>query len=693
MMVAGITAALNSSGVLNVVGTDADDQLHFSKTSGYVSIDGVSDSWAAKKVTSIIVDLGDGNDFVSLDSFANGGQQKLKEKVKIRSSAGNEHVRLANLHDVYFSGESQNLGVTTTGAAKLNGVLLNVSSSVVVSLSSGVLTVTATDGNDNLLFQQSGGKISIVGVSGSWSAAKVNSIVVRLQDGIDYVSLDSLGNGGTQAMFENVTVYSGSGSQIVHLADGHQVNFSGAGQTLNVATDGTATLDGQVLDLYKPLPSDPMQSTEPAPSPMELATTPVVLPGDYDGSGTVDASDYLIWRKTLGQTGPGLAADGNSNNQVDPGDYDIWRAHLGETAAVPTGNWFDTNIQDAALRSLGSSLYSDGLINRGDMMSLFQSVQDGGIVDATEFTDLGSIVSTTTLFGTFDYVWKLSSYIVNGNAANAKYQGQTLGNLAAGSTATKLANLVNKWFMGLDRPTASGTYRNVAGTLFVNGASYTDVKQGAVPNCYFTASLAEVAWRNPNTVTNMFIVNGDGTYTVRFYNNSAAEYVTVDSYLPTTTATGYLIYASPNQIFNNSSNELWVALAEKAYVQLNEMGWSRAGMTGSGQNAYSATASGAVWMPLGTITGQATASSTYAGQSPSFNIFVAAFNAGSAIAFSSLSNPASSSIVANHAYAVVGYDSTSQTVTLFNPWGIESGLTTLTWSQIQANFICFDRTA
>ena len=31
----------------------------------------------------------------------------------------------------------------------------------------------------------------------------------------------------------------------------------------------------------------------------------------------------------------------------------------------------------------------------------------------------------------------------------------------------------------------------------------------------------------------MFIVNGDGTYTVRFNNGSQSQYVTVDSYLPT----------------------------------------------------------------------------------------------------------------------------------------------------------------
>src|SRR5262249_12593335 len=55
------------------------------------------------------------------------------------------------------------------------------------------------------------------------------------------------------------------------------------------------------------------------------------LTGDYNFNGVVDAADYIVWRKSVGQTGPGLAADGNLNNQIDSGDYDIWRAHFGQS--------------------------------------------------------------------------------------------------------------------------------------------------------------------------------------------------------------------------------------------------------------------------------------------------------------------------------------------------------------------------
>ena len=32
---------------------------------------------------------------------------------------------------------------------------------------------------------------------------------------------------------------------------------------------------------------------------------------------------------SLGQSGTGLAADGNGNNQIDVGDYDVWQPHFG----------------------------------------------------------------------------------------------------------------------------------------------------------------------------------------------------------------------------------------------------------------------------------------------------------------------------------------------------------------------------
>jgi hypothetical protein len=61
--------------------------------------------------------------------------------------------------------------------------------------------------------------------------------------------------------------------------------------------------------------------------------------GDYNRSGTVDAGDYIIWRKTFGQTGTGLMADGDRSGAIDAGDYDVWLANFGEVAtSIPGGS-------------------------------------------------------------------------------------------------------------------------------------------------------------------------------------------------------------------------------------------------------------------------------------------------------------------------------------------------------------------
>ena len=51
---------------------------------------------------------------------------------------------------------------------------------------------------------------------------------------------------------------------------------------------------------------------------------PSAAMGDFNADGIVDAADYAVWRKTLGQTGAGLAADANGNHEVDAGDFNIW---------------------------------------------------------------------------------------------------------------------------------------------------------------------------------------------------------------------------------------------------------------------------------------------------------------------------------------------------------------------------------
>ena len=66
-------------------------------------------------------------------------------------------------------------------------------------------------------------------------------------------------------------------------------------------------------------------------------------PGDYSRNGFVDAADYVVWRKSLGQIGAGLMADGTGplgapDGVVDALDYEFWTTHFGETAFAAAGS-------------------------------------------------------------------------------------------------------------------------------------------------------------------------------------------------------------------------------------------------------------------------------------------------------------------------------------------------------------------
>ena len=55
------------------------------------------------------------------------------------------------------------------------------------------------------------------------------------------------------------------------------------------------------------------------------------LAGDYNGNGTVDSADYVVWRKSLDQVGNDLPADGNSDGRVNEEDLDFWQSRFGNS--------------------------------------------------------------------------------------------------------------------------------------------------------------------------------------------------------------------------------------------------------------------------------------------------------------------------------------------------------------------------
>ena len=350
------------------------------------------------------------------------------------------------------------------------------------------------------------------------------------------------------------------------------------------------------------------------------------------------------------------------------------------TVQGTNNDWYSQNLKDAGLINLTRSLAADGNLSRKDMIDLFRDGEDNSAIDATELVDLRTIVNNASRFTMLDYVRVLSGNVVNGNIANQWWTGgntskTTLGNLFAGSSAAQMEKLIGKWFLGSDRPTASSSanYQAISGSLFQNGISTDDIKQGDLGDCYYLATLSAIAQEKPNYIQNMFINNGDNTFTVRFFNNAVANYVTVDQYLPTD-AYGKLIYASPGSSYNNSSNELWVALAEKAYAQLGELGWSRPDNT---TNAYSSIEGG--WMDYVTrqVTGLDATMQQVTNMTKTQLIDLVNSNK---VLTAGFVNGANYGVVNNHAYTVTSYNSANGTFSVRNPWGYQDA--NLTWEQL-----------
>ena len=68
-----------------------------------------------------------------------------------------------------------------------------------------------------------------------------------------------------------------------------------------------------------------------------IGPTPAGTLGDYNDDGSVDAADYVVWRRHLGTTFTLPHEDPSATpNDVTPEDYNVWRTHFGEGTSIGT---------------------------------------------------------------------------------------------------------------------------------------------------------------------------------------------------------------------------------------------------------------------------------------------------------------------------------------------------------------------
>ncbi|WP_298966371.1 C2 family cysteine protease [uncultured Methylobacterium sp.] len=332
----------------------------------------------------------------------------------------------------------------------------------------------------------------------------------------------------------------------------------------------------------------------------------------------------------------------------------------------------DMGIHDDVCRLIQGDTLDDGA-----MATILQDAAWGGVTasDFDSLRALGGMLNAPGGIQTSDYVCAISRSLIDGDPANAHWTGggvaTDLGDLHAGSSEVQADRLIDKWFHGTDEPSLSGLadagrYRPEDKPLFHDGGpAYTDVNQGSLGDCYLLSSLAEVALRDPDTIRSMFTDNHNGTYGVRFFDHDGqADYVTVDDRVP---MRGDQWANGAHETFANGDVS-WVALAEKAYAELNGAG----GVPDGGETRPSGDAyhliEGGYADPISEITGKPVARC-----SPDLHEAVSALLHGQEVLMSTPESVHMPDLVKGHMFEVLGYDTRSERFEIHNPWGAAYG--------------------
>jgi hypothetical protein len=369
-----------------------------------------------------------------------------------------------------------------------------------------------------------------------------------------------------------------------------------------------------------------------------------------------------------------------------------WTAATKFTATTTPSSML-SELQNSGVRTDVGNLMVSQSLSYQSMMKILDDAAVGGMT-ATKFSTLKTLASLLNIAGgisTSSYVQQITDDVIYGDPANAYWTGGAathvgLGNLSSTSTQTQVDKLIGKWFLGTDLPSTnlsavggSGKSQYLPDTASLFGTTstpnYLDVNQGNVGDCWFVSTLAEVALQNPSAIESMITSNGNGTYELRFYLGGKPEYITVNDYLPTWTSPW--TNGSTLEFANDPNNSpIWAELIEKGFAQLNAEPSAIHGQTGVSANAYEGIAGGYPQNALAELTGQS--SVTYRGSQlvTDASIIGSAFESGEEAElctpqFYNGSTPVefNGDLVSLHCFEVIGYDPTTQTFTLHNPWG------------------------
>jgi hypothetical protein len=400
--------------------------------------------------------------------------------------------------------------------------------------------------------------------------------------------------------------------------------------------------------------------------------------GDFDSGA--NGSFALVYPSLIAGSADGLAA-GDAIETLSAPDAGAANVAAAEPSVLD-------ELQNPRIRTVvADELGANDTLNYHGMLHVLDVAARGGM-NAGKFGALDTLVSLMNApdgISTSAYVQNISHSLIDGDPANADWTGGApesipLGNLSATSKQADVHELIGKWFLGTDLPSTAHTgseaaYEVQKGPLFAADGvpTYHDVNQGELGDCWFVATLAEVALQDPSAIEEMITKNGNGTFGVRFFVDGHADYVTVNKELPVTNDGLEWNNGSSLKFANGANGDpLWAELVEKAFAQLNAEPNAVHGALGEPINAYEGIAGGEADNALAEITDQKSveyASDQLVADAATIG---AAFDSGEEVELGTDTLPKSyrgHDLVKEHVFEVIGYDASTDSFTLHNPWG------------------------
>ncbi len=480
------------------------------------------------------------------------------------------------------------------------------------SLANGQLSILGTEGDDVITVRhlpaqfRTPVQLRIDGINQTFDPTKISKIVVQSGEGNDTISMIAPRAAMGRANY-SLELWGGAGDDTLTGSLNADRLFGGAGNDVLRGGSGNDLLDGGEGD-------DQLYGEAGADTLFGDAGNDRMYGGD-GGDNLVGGSGDDYYQGNYGLDYYIESMPGNETIDDNPQDR-FNRVYQWAGANHPLAAY--DMLQDGEMRASVRAFALDGQFSRQDVMNLFAQVYADGVVSENEYADLQTL-SQSNWLRMPEHVFQLHGSVVQTDMGNLHFQGEELGQLHAGSSAEHLDKLIRKWFLGQDHPetlNASHTYQYAQGSLFgsKNVISPMDIRAGYpnIMNTNMFASMMTVAQNDPNAIRNLFINNGDGTFTVKLFDGSQTKFVTVDRYLPAD-AQGKLVYGQQGVAVNNASNILWPALLEKAIAQAAESGWlpAKASNTSNAYSSIDGNSGNSLW--AGQIAGILTGRSTSVG--------------------------------------------------------------------------------